>query len=66
MALIATMDMEAGSWDIIEAFLNALINSKHAIYVSPPPGYKIFNSNGCLLLWLLLQALYGLHQELRL
>lgn len=60
MALVVVMNLKAGSWDVIAAFLNALIDSRLKLYVHSPPGYETFDSKGNLLIWFLLRALYGL------
>lgn len=60
LAMIARSDLEARVYNIINAFLYALIAAGLPIYVRPPPGYKTYDSNGNLLVWLLLRALYGL------
>lgn len=62
MALIVALDLKVGSWDVIAAFLNALIDQQQQIYVRPPLGYTIVDSNGNQLVWHLLHALYGLQQ----
>lgn len=65
-AMIATKDLEAQSYDVICAFLYALMTSGIFIYVRPPQGYETYDSFGNLLVWLLLRALYGLKQSPRL
>ncbi|CAM6097308.1 unnamed protein product [Calypogeia fissa] len=66
MALIAAYNLEAHCWDIVTAFLNALIQAGLLLYVHPPPGYETYDADGNLLIWLLLRALYGLKQAPRL
>jgi hypothetical protein len=61
-ALICYYNLEAHCVDIMTAFLYTLMASEHPIFVRPPPGYETFDSQGRLLVWLLLKALYGLKQ----
>ncbi|CAM6098115.1 unnamed protein product [Calypogeia fissa] len=66
MALITSSDLEAKSFDIVTTFLYALMKGQPPIYVKPPPGYEEYDSEGRLLVLLLLKALYGLRQSPRL
>ena len=56
MALIAHYDLECQQYDIITAFLNAVLRGK-TIYVEQPHGFEQGN-----LVCLLVKALYGLKQ----
>jgi hypothetical protein len=63
MAIIAVRNLEAHCMDIITAFLHALMPSERPIYLKPPKGYERYDVHGRILYWLLLKALYGLHQS---
>lgn len=54
MALVAIHDLEAHSWDIVTAFLNALLQDGLSLYVRPPSGYETYDNDGNLLVWHLL------------
>lgn len=66
MALIAPDDLEAKSFDVVTAFLYALMAGQAPIYICPPAGYEKYDKEGRLLVLLLLKALYGLRQSPRL
>ncbi|CAM6128070.1 unnamed protein product [Calypogeia fissa] len=66
MALVNSGDLEAHAFDIVTAFLYALMQGQPPIYVRPPPGYETYDEEGRLLVLLLLRALYGLRQSPRL
>lgn len=65
-SLIASGNYEAKVWDVVTAFLNALLSSTMPIYVCPPKGYEEYDHLGRLLVWFILQALYGLKHAPRL
>jgi hypothetical protein len=63
LALVVRLDMECKQYDLVTAFLNALIQ-KHKIFVEMPHGFEEYTQNGqtqktCLLK----RALYGLKQS---
>lgn len=64
-ALLASRNYEAKVWDVVAAFLNALLNTATPLYVSPPQGYEEYAKSGRLFIWFLLRALYGLKQAPR-
>jgi hypothetical protein len=45
LALVAKLDLECKQYDLITAFLNALIE-KHKIFVKMPYGFKEYTYNG--------------------
>jgi hypothetical protein len=45
LALVARLDMECKQYDLITAFLNALIE-KHKIFVKMPHGFEEYTHNG--------------------
>lgn len=55
--MLAEEDLECYQYDLIAAFLNALLGD-HVIYVEQPYGFEDNEGNVCLLL----KALYGLKQ----
>ena len=59
--LIAHYDLEAQQFDILTAFLNAMIGNKHKIYVEQPHGFEDRGGKG--MVCLLQKALYGLKQS---
>jgi hypothetical protein len=59
LALIAHHDLECKQYDIITAFLNALIDGR-VIYVEQSHGYHQGNWS---VICMLLEALYGLKQS---
>ena len=61
LALIAHHDLEAKQYDVMTAFLYALIKDRK-IYVEQPHGYVQYAKNGSALVCLLLKSLYGLKQ----
>jgi hypothetical protein len=68
MAIVAHYDLECKQYDIITAFLNAMIGDRK-IYVEQPHGFEVDNhnnnnNNSQPLVCLLLRALYGLKQSL--
>lgn len=62
LALTAMLDLECKQFDLITAFLNALIK-KYKIYVEMPHGFEEYHKDGTQLVCLLLRALYGLKQS---
>ncbi|CAM6126890.1 unnamed protein product [Calypogeia fissa] len=64
MAMVNSNDLEARSFDIVTAFLYALMKGQAPIYIRPPSGYEEYDEEGRLLVLLLLKALYGLRQAL--
>jgi len=58
LVLIAMHDLKAHQIDIITAFLNSFIR-KYLIYVRQPKGFK---NDDCMLVYLLLKAIYSLKQ----
>lgn len=56
-AMLAEQDLEYYQYDLVAAFLNALIGT-HVIYVEQPYGFEEGEDQVCLLL----KALYGLKQ----
>ena len=68
IAIIAQYNLECKQYDIITAFLNALIDDR-MIYVEQPHGFEVNNNNNGnndssqINVCLLLQALYGLKQS---
>lgn len=65
LALAAKLDLECKQFDLITAFLNALIE-RHKIYVEMLHGFEEYAEDGTQLVCLLLRALYGLKQLPRL
>lgn len=61
LALVARLDMECKQYDLITAFLNALIR-RHRIYVEMPHGFEQFHGK-VQMICLLKRALYGLKQS---
>jgi hypothetical protein len=61
LSIMANKDLECKQFDLITAFLNALMK-KYKIYVKQPHGYKEKSDTGHILVCLLLRALYGLKQ----
>jgi len=61
LALVARLDIECKQYDLITAFLNALIE-KHTIFVEMPHGFKQYHGN-VQIICLLKRALYGLKQS---
>lgn len=57
-AMIADEDLECMQYDLIAAFLNALVGT-HVIFVEQPHGFEDGEDNVCMLL----KALYGLKQS---
>lgn len=66
LALIAAWGLEAYSFDVVIAFMNAPIKAPSLIYVAPPKGYETKDDDGQLLVWLLRRVLNGLKQWARL
>lgn len=66
LALVTTHNLHAKAFDVVTAFLNALMEGQAPMYVRPPPGYEEYDEAGQLLVWLLSKALYGLRQSPRL
>ena len=62
MAIIAYYNLKAKQYDIITAFLYAVI-TKHKIYVKQPYGFEVIYEDGTVPCCLLLKALYGLKQS---
>ena len=62
IALAAKLNLECKQFDLVTAFLNALIK-KYKIYVEMPHGFEDYAEDGIQLVCLLLQALYGLKQS---
>jgi hypothetical protein len=64
MAIVAHYDLGCKHYDIITAFLNAMIGDRK-IYVEQPHGFEVdnHNNNSQSLVCLLLRALYGLKQS---
>jgi hypothetical protein len=61
LALVARLDMECKQYDLITAFLNALIE-KHRIFVEMPHGFEEYKGK-VQKICLLRRALYGLKQS---
>jgi 2-methylcitrate dehydratase PrpD len=61
LALAAKLNLECKQFDLVTAFLNALIK-KYEIYVEMLYGFKEYSKDGTQLVYLLLRALYGLKQ----
>jgi hypothetical protein len=61
LALVARLDMECKQYDLITAFLNALIE-KHRIFVEMPHGFEQYDGK-VQMICLLKRALYGLKQS---
>ena len=59
--LIAHYDLEAQQFDILTAFLNAIIGDKYKIYVEQPYGFEDRSGKG--MVCLLYKALYSLKQS---
>jgi hypothetical protein len=62
LALAAKLNLECKQFDLVTAFLNALIK-KYKIYVEIPYGFEDYAEDGTQLVCLLLRALYGLKQS---
>jgi hypothetical protein len=62
LALAAKLNLECKQFDLVTAFLNALIK-KYKIYVEMPHGFEDYAEDGTQLVCLLLRALYGLKQS---
>jgi hypothetical protein len=62
LALTAKLNLECKQFDLVTAFLNALIK-KYKIYVKMPYGFEDYAEDGTQLVYLLLRALYGLKQS---
>lgn len=62
LALAAKLDLECKQFDLVTAFLNALIK-KYEIYVEMPHGFEEYGTDGTQLVCLLQRALYGLKQS---
>jgi hypothetical protein len=61
-ALAANLNLECKQFDLVTAFLNALIK-KYKIYVEIPHGFEEYAEDGTQLVCFLLRALYGLKQS---
>lgn len=53
-ALLASGNYEVKVWDVVMAFLNALLSNATPIYVCPLQGYEKYDLLGRLLIWFLL------------
>jgi hypothetical protein len=62
LALTAKLNLECKQFDLVTAFLNALIK-KFKIYVEMPHGFEDYAEDGTQLVCFLLRALYGLKQS---
>jgi hypothetical protein len=63
MAIVAHYNLECKQYDIITAFLNAIIGDRK-IYVEQPHGFEVDNHNNSQpLVCLVLRALYSLKQS---
>jgi len=62
LALAAKFDLECKQFDLVTAFLNALIK-KYEIYVEMPHGFEEYGTDGTQHICLLQRALYGLKQS---
>jgi hypothetical protein len=58
--MIAIKKKRCRQVDIVTAYLHAVMRERK-VYMRPPPGFAV-KQNGKVLVWLLLKALYGLHQ----